>query len=345
LPNLPLKKNMNRTYGRNLRPIGRSLSRAAVAVGGALGAQAIYKSASNAYDKGKQSAQNDMRKTVNKLMGLSKRKSARSQKSSYKRVKIVGGRRYNTKGRAGPPFPRVKKVQSEAAFALKGSRYHEEDGGIKTAGIGNTMYIGHGFGIALVWEGICRSLIKNLMMNADIRITNWDDGIKREVTFTGTTGSTLLFNIGIDYVANQNVNQGTQRNQFTWDVNTTVDNPSVPVYGFVYGAADWSWDTLAIKFAAHLKTLVTGFYSDDYQLQKLRYFTPLQTTQIAWLNLQDSVITYDLKSRLKLQNRTLAGGGATNADLTTDIAANPLSGKIYETSGTFFELKRLKNSG
>lgn len=309
---------------------------------------AAYETAKYAYDRSKQAARNYMQKNVDKMFQSIPRPKGNPKKPSVKRKATAGavsrGSRYHTKGRAGPRFPRVKKTKSLAKYQRYGSTFHEEDGGTRTASIGNTMYIGHGFGISKVWGGITRAIVKNLFEDASLPFTNWEDIFKPDALWGSTSGGSLIWTISLDYKINQELNTSTGRTSFNFDINTAVDNPSNATFGYVYGGTNWTYFTIADTFATFLRDTITTSSVAEYQLQKVRLFFSAATVQMGMLNLQDSTLSFDLKSRLKLQNRTLAGGGATNADLTTDVAANPLNGRIYEVSKSHFELNNSPNT-
>lgn len=248
------------------------------------------------------------------------------------------GPKYNTVGRLGPRFPKGTKKIVPYKMLKKGSMLHTERGGIFEAPISNTMYIGHNFEMEDIMRAQCRALLISLFQKAGMPIKNWDARIQADLKYNiNVPASSIIWSIIIEYTQTPAPLVNNTVTYANFDTNATVDTPGAGQYtGTTIKAASlWDYKDLAEHlFTVIRAVLIVPADGKDVRFMKMHFHFSSAQVPISSISMVNSRFTHQLKSRLKLLNRTLAAStavGDADADQADDIAANPLEGYVYDS--------------
>lgn len=165
---------------------------------------------------------------------------------------------------------------------------------------GQCAYFGHGTPVIGVSMAVCRAFVVRLMQLSGINIRGWMDEISGS---TSTVNAVLQMRLrytedGVTFnVLNLNLNDHPTWNDLAYGLNVLLRSGTVPR----------RIDSLSLY-----DITVSGY--------------PVVR---GILYSQDIVLHFNWTSLMKFQNQTRASVEGVNMDLTTDVGANPLVGKIY----------------
>jgi hypothetical protein len=187
-------------------------------------------------------------------------------------------------------------------WTTSGCQITIERSGTGRCGSGETMYVGHAAATAVFWENLCRVIIRHLFKDAGEQISSWQDGIKgatngRSIQYWYTDGTTTT-----DYVTR----------------TISIVTPQ-------------TYDQLARALFADFQLQFTGSQA-DIELYKIFMFeSAAPQAPLGTLMLAEAKVMYEVYSKLKLQNTSLAGTTTAEADddVTDNVTRNPVYGKTY----------------
>lgn len=214
--------------------------------------------------------------------------------------------------------PLTDSLFKEIAKSSSGVTYQRETK--FTSSGADITWFGHAtFDYSEVFEKMCYSLVKLLLSKAGISFSGWDDVI-----------GTQLTDAAIRLKWNADMNTTTQSSQ------DTAAFTAVNTYG-----------TVAIALRDLIATQLTNPVGSSALVEKQFYElalvkacakvggaanTEFFLSQIRMDGLEMYVVT---QSRLAVQNATLASNADADNDLRDNVQACPLTGRIYEFSGTY----------
>lgn len=332
---IPMANRFTQRFAFNT---GRAIRNAAIKYGsraGAIGLGAAADSALAAYKRRGSSGSN---RGYNK----SRRLSDSDFVPETPPASSVSGRRrrakYNTTGKMGPRFPKGTKKVPPYKMLKNGSMFHTERGGIYEVPIGNTMYIGHNFEVTDIMRAQIRAIMMVLFNKAGIRITNWDTKINADLRYNTGFAANPVFAFVIEYQINQGINTNNSILPIPFNVNSAVNNAGSGQFSgwTVFGAINYSYRDLAELIYLEWFKIIgsTSGVQSNLRMMKVHFHMAVSEVPLASVTTVNSRFIHQLKSRLKLLNRTLAGTtavGDADADQADDIAANPLEGVVYDS--------------
>lgn len=332
---IPMANRFTQRFAYNT---GRAIRNAAIKYGSRAGAIGLGAAADSALAAYKRRGSSGSSRGYNKSRRLSDSDFVPETPPASSVTRRRRRAKYNTTGRMGPRFPKGTKKVPPYKMLKKGSMSHTERGGIYEVAIGNTLYIGHNFEVQDIVRAQMRALLMVLFNKAGIMIGNWDNKINTDLRFNTSFAGNPVFAFTVEYQNNQGILTNNSILQIPFNVNSTVNNAGSGEYSglTVWGAQQYSYRDLAellyLQWYGILKS--TAGPQQNLRLMKIHLHMSTAAVPMASLTLENSRFVHQLKSRLKLLNRTLAGTtavGDADADQADDIAANPLQGNVYDS--------------
>lgn len=205
--------------------------------------------------------------------------------------------------------PRKIKRKRAEAYDKYGAVLKREKNGLVTSK--HCLYIGHGTAVGQIVYQAWRAVYRSLMTIAGYDFKSWDDPF-----------NIPLCNFAVNYTISDNVAPSQTNQSYGASTTKTHYEVATEIAAAVAGALTSTEATESITFNEII------LYKDESGL-------PVGTQYaLARINLTNYTVVIDDYSILKLKNVSLAEGSATNvdADLTTNVAAQPLVGRSYQTA-------------
>jgi len=235
----------------------------------------------------------------------------RSLFGGNKQTKNGGGNLYNAKS-AGFFSGAANRYSNMDKHAKAGVVAKYEVGSLKSDSQNNVVYLAHSTApVNRMMEAACGALLKKLYMLAKITVKSWDSLLADEQTY----------------------NQRVSLYYKPRDGSATV------IQNFV---VSYTTETLALLTSQLTTFMFTlqGVNTPD-QFLKIQLYNNIGLTSsanilVASIDLTTAKFEFDIKSLLKIQNRTINSAGNDTAE---DVDNVPLYGKFYEykTNGTTYQ--------
>lgn len=226
-------------------------------------------------------------------------------------------------GTGGPGVTRTKwhpKYKPQGKVAKAAKKMFSKDGAARVVEVsGNiqcpsaeTLYIMHACATEQFWVNACRAIIRQLYRDAGEEISAWDQAMK------GDTGARTL--------------------QYQYTIGS---NPTSVLTANVVPTAAQTYDGFATQL---YNSFQTSFSTSDASINLIQFFlfnTAAPQLCEATVQVSNMKLIYRVKSRLKIQNQSLAGTTTAEVDddVTDNVSRNPLVGRVYVTKyrGTGFK--------
>lgn len=221
-------------------------------------------------------------------------------------------KKYVTWGKKKRRFPRARGYRC-SPMQLRGVRIDVEKGGISSQA--GCAYVGHSFGRFYMLQVTVEAILRQLFLQAGVRINSGDEKISGLDSLNVAPSK----NFRIEY---------THRTD-TDDTNASLSSVTV--------ADDETLDTLSTKIVEAWKalwTVNTKVQIIEMGIGKKHDAALNEVRPVNKINLSSMLITLDMYSSMKLQNRTLARTGTADESSMLDVANNPVVGKCYSGNGT-----------
>lgn len=213
-----------------------------------------------------------------------------------------------SKGFFGPTKDHKGVMDAHAKYGVV-SKF--EYGSVKTDAVNQVAYLAQSTcPMDIIIANALAAMLKKLLAQDNITIKNWDD------TFVSPQNYTSQIYL------NYKVRDGAAIQTFTYSFNNLT-----------------TFKNMVDAFSVHVQGLIGNNSVDQYLSIKLvDTFTGIPTGILvrAVMDLTGSKVEFDIKSTLKIQNRTVNSDGNNEAD---DVDNVPIYGKYfdYKTNGTVFQ--------
>lgn len=210
---------------------------------------------------------------------------------------------YRTSGRIGKRY-HGRRQRRNTYYYTMGSVKTIENGGTHNVGGQNTIYLGHGPAVREVWDSVTRAVVKLLMKQAKRNIDNWDEGVDFTPGFTDTL-----------------------RILFTYKDNPALSQALVD-HSFDVVAGD-TYHGVAVKLENAIATTFANDYPKEIVFFRIYHINANnESIPLGKVLAKDLTLKFNFRSRIAIQNRTLALTGTDDHD-ADNVANNPLVGKLY----------------
>lgn len=255
--------------------------------------------------------------------------------SSVKKMPVRYVRRGRRMVRVRKPYKRYKKVAKKVTrvprkkYARKrkynkvnvnysGVNYKFETGGLKTYDNFSAGYIGLGMPMLTFWQNCCRAIIRRIMLKLGYNFVDWDQ----------TLG---------DVVA------GVNRLEYIIDYRLTDPSTGITTSNFMTynsGSIPASVSTNSFElYATEMQELIWRnlTVTNNHTLMGIRVVLVKEggddIVDKCYIDLTNFSFSVKHKCMMKVQNNTLSRGADEDANVSTNIANNPLDGILYKNNG------------
>lgn len=236
------------------------------------------------------------------------RYSKRLRQSGSRRLRIPRNMPYRTgffrKARGVPINDRI--------YYQRGTVFTQQHNNVYTSN--ECVYLGHGFGPSMVAFGVFEALIVALFRKAGYNVKSTQERIQGEIATTHATGPGTVF---IRWKTSPGVALST---------HTFVVAADSTFHDFARVVVDWWLSLDSTLFDADLIWKEISFVGTNEGFASAIDLTGL------WIDMKHT-------STITLQNRTVAQGAGTEEGLITDVAANPLVGRVYNFNASGGKLR------
>lgn len=234
-----------------------------------------------------------------------RRKTYKKSKPYAKRPKRVPRKKYSR-----------KKRSNKVNVNYSGVNYKYETGGLKTYDNFSAGYIGLGMPMVNFWQNCCRALIRRMFLKLGYNFVDWD-----QIIADLTAGTTDRLEYALDYRITNNSTGVTTGATMIYNNGSTP--ASLPTKTFDDYALDMA-ELINLQLAA----------TQNYQFVGIRVIiaNPEQTIDKCYLDLSTFSFSVKHSCLMKVQNNTLSRGADEDANVSTNIANNPLNGILYKNN-------------